>query len=602
MITQTLRNFAIISHIDHGKSTLADRLLELTGTILAKDHSRLLDSHPIEQERGITIKLAPVRMNYTLRSTTYTLNLIDTPGHVDFSYEVSRSLKACEGAILLVDAQTGIQAQTMANAQLALDNKLKIIPVVNKIDLVGAEPEKAARDLGKTFGFRPEEILFISAKTGENIEQLMEAIVLRIPPPSGDKQKPLKALVFNSFYHSHKGVVAFVRLVDGQINLTHQRPRLVLVGTKAEFAPLEIGVFEPGLSARSSLSAGEVGYVATGLKQMSLCQVGDTLTALEDFEAGTIKPLVGYQPAKPMVFLDFYPTDNQDFPFLKEALAKLQLIDASLSFKPVNSPTLGAGFRLGFLGILHAEIVQERLERDYNLDVVATAPSVEYRVKLVDTDELLTIQHPAELPEQSKIAQILEPIVTATIFTPLEYLGNIMQLCQENRGQLINQDYFGEKVKLIYYLPLVQLLSGFYNQLKSLSSGFASLDWQLYDYQAFKAARVKVLLNRESVESLVFLTPHDRAYAFARNLAQRLKQVIPRQQYEVIIQVAIGEKIIARERVAPFRKDVTAKLYGGDQTRKDKLLKKQKKGKKRLKAFGRITLSQEALQAVLANE
>jgi GTP-binding protein LepA len=598
-----IRNFAIISHIDHGKSTLADRLMELTGVIKSgSGKSRLLDSHPIEQERGITIKLAPVRMSYqdyTLNPNSYTLNLIDTPGHVDFSYEVSRSLKACEGAILLVDASTGIQAQTMANAQLALDHNLKIIPVVNKIDLDSANPQQVAVDLSETFGLDRAEILFISAKTGQGTEALLKAIVARIPAPTGDINKPFKSLVFNSFYHPYKGVIAFVRVVDGQFQPQDLTGKLVFMGTKTSFIPLEVGFFGPDLTSQNQLTAGQVGYIATGLKQMELCQVGDTIGQLNDVNQHKIKQLPGYKPAKPMVFLDFYPTDNDDFPQLKKSLGELRLVDASLTFKPVNSLSLGAGFRLGFLGILHGEIIQERLERDYDLSVVATSPSVEYKIVL-KTGESLVIQSPAEMPDQSQVEQVLEPIVKTSIFTPLDYLGNIMDLCQFARGDLVKQEFFGQKVRLIYHLPLAELLAGFYDRLKSLSSGFASLDWQFYQYQAFDAQLINVFINSRQVESLCFLVPRQKAYHFSHQLAKKLKTAISRQQYEVVIQVAIGNKIIARERLAPFRKDVTAKLYGGDQTRKDKLLKKQKKGKKRLKAIGNVDISQEALQAVLS--
>ena len=609
-----IRNFAIVSHINHGKSTLADRLLELTRTVPPSQmQPQFLDSHPIERERGITIKLAPVRMKYTLSPPLkktfsfpfFIFNLVDTPGHVDFSYEVSRSLKACEGALLLVDAQAGIQAQTMANAQLALENNLTLVPVVNKIDLKTANPQKVAADLIKTFGFKEEEIIFISAKTGQNLDQLIEAIIQRIPPPSGNPERPLRALVFNSTYHPHKGVVVYLRLFDGQITHKLLEQKFILLGTQAIFKPLEIGVFSPQPTPTTTLSAGEIGYLATGLKDINLCQIGDTLTLLSATSGfPAVTPLPGYRPPKPMVFLEFYPVDNQDFLLLKEALEKLKLSDASLSFRPVNSPVLGAGFRLGFLGVFHSEIVQERLERDFNLAVIATAPTVEYQVKLKPSKKhphgtTLLIQSPAELPDLSQVEQILEPYIKASIFTPVRFLGNVLTLCQENRGTLLSQEFFGDQVKLVYRLPLSQLLTGFFDQLKSRSSGFASLDWEFNSYQPFDAALLNVLLNRRPIPNLSFLVPRSQAYPFARRLARKLKEVIPRQQFEVAIQVAIGQKVIARERIPPLRKDVTAKLYGGDQTRKDKLLEKQKKGKKRLKAVGRITLSQEALQAVL---
>jgi GTP-binding protein LepA len=584
-----IRNFAIVSHIDHGKTTLTDRFLELTRTVPKSHfHQRFLDSNPIEQERGITIKLAPVRMSYTFEGVPYTLNLIDTPGHVDFGYEVSRSLAACEGAILLVDAVRGIQAQTLANLQQALENNLVIIPVINKIDLPNAVPEKISQQLQASLGFKPQEIIQISAKTGANVLQLIEAIIKRLPPPQGNSQKPFRALVFNSFYHPHQGVIAYIRVFDGQVKAEEE---LIFLANQAAFRAQGLGIFNPFLYPTSSLGAGEVGYLATGLKDMASCRVGDTITQVKT--SSLVKALAGYKEPKPMVFMDFYPLDNQDFIQLKTALGKLRLMDASLDFKPTSSAVLGSGFKLGFQGLLHADITRERLEREFNVDLIGTSPSVEYQVELKRDKRLISVVSPADLPDPSLIKQIKEPYIKATIFTPQEYLGRVLTLCQDFRGELQNQEYFGHQVQLSYHLPLAELLAGFFSQLKSVSSGFASLDWEFLEFRPAEVVKLTVLLNQKPIEPLSKLVIRRRAEFIAHQLAKKLKALIPRQQFELPIQVAVGGKIIARETIKSFRKDVTAKLYGGDQTRKDKLLEKQKKGKKRLKQIGQISLTPE---------
>lgn len=589
-----IRNFCVISHIDHGKTTLTDRFLELTHTQLdTKLKERILDSNPIEQERGITIKLAPVRMTYQLDATSYVLNLIDTPGHVDFSYEVSRSLAACEGVLLLVDATQGIQAQTMANAYQALEENLLIVPVINKIDLPNAEIKKTNQQLQDTFAFNSQEIITISAKTGQNLIQLIKSTIERIPAPQGNPQGPLQALVFNSFYHLHQGVIASVRLIHGQVTPQNQ---LILMSNQAKFTAEQIGYFTPSLKSTQLLSAGEVGFIATGLKDISLCKVGDTITS---FTRPAKRSLPGYQEAKPMVFMDFYPIDNQDFIKLKKSLAKLQLVDSSLTFNPVSSPVLGNGFKIGFQGLLHANIVQERLEREFDLELIATSPSVEYQVILKKTNKIISIFSPIDFPEPNLITQTKEPYTQITIFTPSKYLGGVLTLCQDFRSQLKDQQYFGQQVKLTYHMPLQELISHFFNQLKSVSSGFASLDWQFIGFQPADIVKLQVLLNHQPIEPLTVLVIRSKAQAVARTLAEKLKTIIPRQQFEVPIQIALGGKILARQTIKAVRKDVTAKLYGGDQTRKDKLLKKQKKGKKRLKQVGKITLPQEAFLSLL---
>jgi GTP-binding protein LepA len=586
-----IRNFCVISHIDHGKTTLTDRFLELTKTVSKKNlGERYLDSNPIEKERGITIKLAPVRMNYE----DYLLNLIDTPGHVDFSYEVSRSLAACEGAILLVDATQGIQAQTLANAYKAINENLVLIPVINKIDLPNAAVDQTRQALKASFGFKDEEIIAISAKTGENLIQLIKAVIERVPAPRGKNADPLQALVFNSYYDPHWGVIASVRLFNGKLL---SGDRLKFIGSNAEFAADEVGYFRPQLIATPELSVGEVGYIATGLKDISLCRVGDTISSVTT----NVPALPGYQESKPMVFMDLYPTDNDDFLRLKTALEKLSLNDSSLSYVPVNSAVLGSGFKVGFQGLLHADVVQERLEREFDLDLISTSPSVEYLIDL-RSGKTITIKSAAEFPDPSLINQIREPLIELVIFSPQEYLGAIMQLVQGRRGQLTNQEYFGHQVQLVYKLPLRELVSDFFGQLKSQSSGFASLDWRLLDYEPVDLIKLDVKLNRQDITPLAVLIVRDQAETTAKRLATKLKAVIPRQQFELPIQVALGGKILARETIKSFRKDVTVKLHAADLSRKAKLLQKQKKGKKRLKAIGKLNLPQEAFLTLMRSD
>ncbi len=533
-------------------------------------------------------------MSYQLNTQNYQLNLIDTPGHVDFSYEVSRSLKACEGAILLVDALKGIQAQTMANAYKALEANLEIIPVINKIDHPNAEITKVSKEIQETFGFNQNEIIPISAKTGENVLQLIKVIVNKIPPPKVNLKAPLKTLVFNSFYHPHKGVIAYVRLLDGQISTGNN---LLLMSNQTQFETQEIGYFSPQMKPVNTLSSGEVGYIATGLKDISLCRVGDTITTHPTSD--NLLPLPGYQEPQPMVFMDLYPVDNKDFVKLTKALEKLSLSDSSLSYSPVNSSVLGSGYKIGFQGLLHSDIVQERLEREFFLSLIVTSPSVEYKVKLKKDNQTISILSPSQFPDPTLIKVAKEPFIKMTIFTPLKFLGNVMDLCQNSRSEFISQEFFGTQVKLTYHMPLQELISDFFGSLKSASSGFASLDWNFLNYKPAHIVKLQVLLNRQPIEPLSVLVVKSKALEIAKNLSHKLKQIIPRQQFETPIQVALGGKILARETIKAFRKDVTAKLYGGDPTRRQKLLKKQKKGKKRMKQIGQVNLPQEAFLAVL---
>lgn len=587
-----LRNFCVVSHIDHGKTTLTDRFLELTKTVsVARLTDRFLDSNPIEQERGITIKLAPVRMNYALGSDNYVLNLIDTPGHVDFAYEVSRSLAACEGAILLVDATAGIQAQTLANAYKAIEQNLVLIPVINKIDLPNAEIAATGRALVDSFGFKEREIIAISAKTGANLIKLITAVIERVPPPSGSADQPLQALVFNSFYHPHWGVIASVRLFNGEVK---RGERLQFLASGAEFVAENLGHFLPQMQAAPGLASGDVGYIATGLKDISLCQVGDTLT----LAGARIPVLPGYLEPKPMVFMDLFPVNNNDFLRLKSALEKLALNDSSLRFVPVTSAVLGSGFKIGFQGLLHADVVQERLEREFALELIGTSPSVEYLVDL-RSGQTVNLTSAADLPDQTLINQIREPVIELTVFTPKIYIGAVMQLAQSRRGSLLSQQYFGSQVQLVYRLPLRELVADFFSQLKSLSSGFASLDWRFLDYQVVDLLKLEVKLNRQAVDPLAQLVVRSQVNEVAKRLAAKLKEVIPRQQFELPIQVFLGGKILARETIKSWRKDVTVKLHAADLSRKSKLLQKQKKGKKRMKQIGRVNLPQEAFLALM---
>lgn len=585
-----IRNFCIIAHINHGKSTLADRLLEATGTVSATQmKDQFLDTNPIERERGITIKLAPVKMIFQ----NHLLNLIDTPGHVDFSYEVSRSLAACEGALLVVDAVSGIQAQTLANFYLAQKQGLTLIPVINKIDLDIAQPEKVAQELISALGFKKEEIIFTSAKNGQNTPQILQAIIEKIPPPSGDSQKPLQALVFNSTYDLHQGVIIWVRLINGQIT---PQTKIKFLATHTLAKALKLGCFLPQMAPADSLSAGEVGFIATGLKDISLVQVGDTLTLAET----PAPPLPGYQPAKPMVFAGLYPVENKDLPLLAESLEKLKLTDAALSFVPESSQGLGKGFRCGFLGLLHAEVVQERLEREFAVDLIITPPTVEYQVELKDHQKI-TLQKAADLPPVHQIQKILEPTILISVFSPVEYLNPIITLCKNRRAQLLNQEHFGQQIKLTFKMPLAEMVIDFYDQLKNLSSGFASLDWQEAGFAPVEAVKLDILINQQKVDAFSRILPRATAAAEGKKLVNRLTELIPRQLFEVVIQAAIGGKILARQNIPPFRKDVTAKLYGGDRTRRMKLLEKQKKGKKRMKQIGQVQLPQKVFLEAFKN-
>lgn len=591
-----IRNFSIIAHIDHGKTTLTDRLLLLTGTINERQfRDRLMDSNPIERERGITIKLAPVRMNYTEPETReqYQLNLIDTPGHVDFSYEVSRSLAACEGVLLVVDATQGVQAQTLANYEKARAQGLKIIPVINKIDLPVADVESTTLELMETLGFDEHDMVLVSAKTGQNTSGLLKAVIEKIPsPPEQNSDQPLRALIFTSVYDTHQGVIAYVRVFEGEL----RRESLVLMQRGQKFTPPEIGIFGPDRRPVESLKAGEVGYIATGMKEVSQVQVGDTLT--QAVNLSRVEPLPGYKEPQPMVYLEFYPIDGDEFSLLQDALNKLKLHDAALQFQGTHSQALGNGFRLGFLGILHAEIVQERLEREFNLRLVATSPSVPYEIKMM-TGEIVQIHHAGELPDPSLIDEIREPLTRSVIYTPRNYLGAVMQLCEDHRAKLLEVIDVGTRVRAVYELPLSEIIVNFHDQLKSATSGFASLEYEVVEFRAVDAVKLAILVQGEEIEALSQVVVRDRAEQIGRAVTKKLKEVIPRQQFEIPLQAAIGGKIVARETVKSFRKDVTAKLYGGDHTRRTKLLDKQKRGKARMKDIGRVQLPQEAFMAVL---
>lgn len=596
----SIRNFSIIAHIDHGKTTLTDRLLLRTGTITERQFKeRLMDSNPIEQERGITIKLAPVRMQWKHPDTgeMVQLNLIDTPGHVDFSYEVSRSLAACEGVLLVVDATQGVQAQTLANYEKAQALGLKIIPVLNKIDLPVADVESVTLELMETLGFEEEDIVAVSAKTGENIDDILDTIVRRLPVAEEKNEAPLRALVFTSLYDTHQGVIAYVRVMEGEL----KKESLMLMATHQRFSPTEIGFFGPDRRPVDSLKAGEVGYIATGMKDVALVKVGDTITQAHTIHDVTALP--GYKEPQPMVYLEFYPIDGDDFVLLTDALNKLKLHDAALQYQGVHSYALGNGMRVGFLGILHAEIVQERLEREFGLEMVATSPSVPYEISVRAVGDegkhRERVNNASELPDPSIIEAIYEPMTRSTIFTPRSYLGAIMQLCEGRRGRLLEVVDVGARVRAVYEIPLAELIVNFHDALKSVSSGFASLEYEVIGYEEVDAVKLSILVQHEEIEALSQIVVRDQAESIGRAITKKLKEVIPRQQFEMPIQAAIGGRIVARETVKAFRKDVTAKLYGGDQTRKDKLLKKQKKGKARMKEIGRVSLPQEAFMAVL---
>ncbi len=593
---QHIRNFSIIAHIDHGKTTLSDRLLEMTGTISERERrEQVLDAMDLERERGITIKSKAVRMYYTARDgQTYQFNLIDTPGHVDFGFEVGRALAAGEGAILVVDASQGIEAQTLANVYLALENDLTIIPVLNKIDLPGADPDHVAMEIERVLGLPAEEVLRVSAKQGIGIDELLEAIVERIPPPHGQHDRPLRALIFDSHYDLYKGVIAYVRVVDGTLPVG---ARLRMLGTNAEAEALEVGTFRPQMTPLDRLDTGEVGYVATGLKQIGECQVGDTIT-LADAPAEIALP--GYRPAKPMVFAGLYPVDTNAYADLRDALEKLKLNDAALSFVPEKSVALGSGFRCGFLGLLHMEIVRERLEREYGLDLLITAPSVEYQV-LLSNGDVITVDNPSDMPNPGRIESIEEPIMLITIITPTRYIGSIMELVTSKRGVFETMEHLDpQRVALKYKIPLSEIVVDFYDQLKSRTQGYASLDYTLAGYQPADLVKLDILVNGQPVDALSLIVHRDSAYAQGRALVERLRKLIPRQMFEVPIQAAIGSKVIARETIRAMRKDVLAKCYGGDVTRKRKLLEKQKEGKKRMKMVGNVEIPQEAFMAVLS--
>ena len=589
-----IRNFCIIAHVDHGKSTLADRLIERTGALAARQmQDQVLDSMELERERGITIKAQAVRLQYAARSgAAYTLNLIDTPGHVDFHYEVSRSLAACEGAVLVVDATQGVEAQTLANLYLALDHNLAVVPVVNKIDLPSADVPRVRGQL-ENLGFLPAEILAVSAKEGTGVDELLEAVVSAVPPPGGDPEAPLRALVFDSAFDPYKGVIAYLRVMDGRLR-PGDRMRLWAGGRAFDVA--ELGVFRPARASVGELRAGEVGYVAAAMRNVADCRVGDTVTSAEHPAA---EPLPGYRPAKPMVFAGLYPVDSGDFGRLRESLEKLQLNDAALSFEAETSVALGFGFRCGFLGLLHMDVIQERLEREYGLDLIVTAPSVRYRITCTD-GEVLEIDNPARLPDRSVIAELAEPVVLASIFTPSEYMGSLFDLCRERRGEQRAVEYIDNtRLRLEYRLPLAEIMFDFFDQLKSRSRGYATLDYELTGYEPSDMVKVDVLVAGEPVDALSCIVHRAVAPHRGRRLIERLRDLIPRQQFEVALQAAIGGKIIARENIPPMRKDVLAKCYGGDITRKRKLLEKQKEGKKRMKAVGAVDIPQEAFMAVL---
>ena len=590
-----IRNFCIIAHIDHGKSTLADRLLEFTGAVARREMTeQLLDSMDLEREKGITIKAQAVRMRYTAQDgEEYELNLIDTPGHVDFTYEVSRSLAACEGAILVVDATQGIEAQTLANLYLALEADLAIIPVVNKIDLPSADPERVTKEIEDVIGLLRSEVVLASAKEGIGTQDVLEAVVQRVPPPKGDTEAPLRALIFDSKYDAYKGVIAYVRVMDGALK-TSDRATMMQVGSVTDV--LEVGYFSPQLTPTRELVAGEVGYVATGFKNVRDCRVGDTITlAAHPAKAA----LAGYRPAKPMVFAGIFPVEGDDYPLLRDALDRLRLNDASLVYEPENSVALGFGFRCGFLGLLHMEIIQERLEREYNLDILATAPSVEYLVTRTN-GEIISVHNPAELPPAGEIAKIEEPIMDISIFTPARYIGTLMDLVTTRRGEYREMSYIEEdRVHLNYRMPLSELIVDFYDQLKSRTQGYASLDYTFARNQEADLVKLDILVNGQPVDALSLITHHSKAQQQGRLLTERLKDLIPRQLFEVPIQAAIGSRIVARETVRAMRKNVLAKCYGGDVTRKRKLLEKQKEGKKRLKMVGNVEIPQEAFMAIL---
>lgn len=591
-----IRNFSIIAHIDHGKSTLADRILELTDTVSSREmHDQLLDSMELEQERGITIKLNAVQLLYKAKDgNEYTFHLIDTPGHVDFTYEVSRSLAACEGAVLVVDAAQGVEAQTLANVYLAIDNDLEIIPILNKIDLPNADPEKYKQEIEDVVGLDTSNIVYTSAKNGIGIEDLLEEIVKSVPAPSGDPNKPLKALIFDSYYDQYRGVMISVRIFDGEVKVGD---KIRFMASGSDYEVIELGINSPKEIKKDKLSAGEVGWISASIKNIQDIQVGDTITLTNN---PTPEPLPGYKKKKPVVFSGIYPIDSAKYNDLREALEKLQLSDSSLEFEPETSQALGFGFRCGFLGLLHMEIIQERLEREYNLELIATAPSVVYEVIKTNKEKII-VENPTKLPEPQVIEKILEPYVKANIMVPTDYVGNIMDLCQKKRGTYINMNYIDEtRVTIEYEMPLGEIVFDFFDQLKSITKGYASFDYDMIGYKENKLVKLDILINGEVVDALATIMHKDFAYSRGKVVIEKLKEIIPRQQFEVPIQAAIGNKIIARTNIKAMRKNVLAKCYGGDVSRKRKLLEKQKQGKKRMKQVGSVEIPQEAFVAVLS--
>jgi GTP-binding protein LepA len=591
-----IRNFCIIAHIDHGKSTLADRLLERTGTITEREmKEQTLDDMDLERERGITIKSHAVRMTHTTDGTDYTLNLIDTPGHVDFTYEVSRALKACEGAILLVDAAQGIEAQTISNLWLALEQDLEIIPVINKVDLPVARPDEVAQSLEDLIGEPAEDILQISAKTGEGVDEMLDMLIDRIPAPSGDPDAPLRALIFDSIYDSYRGSVVYARLFDGTLK---KGDAMKFMANQKEYDAEELGILRMGRQKVDTLTAGDVGYIIGSVKDIQDTRVGDTITLAHN---PAEEPIPGFEEVKPMVFSGIYPTDTDDFEELRSALEKLQLNDASLTYQPESSAALGFGFRVGFLGLLHMEIVQERLEREFDLDLITTVPNVEYQVEVQDQDELVLVDTPEDMPHYGDIETVYEPYVEADIITPDDYIGNIIQLCEDRRGVYGSQEWLDtETVKINYELPLAEIVFDFYDKLKSVSRGYASFDYEFTDYRESDLVKLSILINEEPADPLSTIVHRDKAYEVGRKLCKKLKDVIPKQLFEIPVQASIGRRIVARETIKARRKDVTAKCYGGDVSRKKKLLEEQKEGKKRMKQMGEIDVPQEAFLAILS--
>ena len=592
--TKNIRNFAIIAHIDHGKSTLADRLIQFCGGLSEREmKDQVLDSKDIERERGITIKAQTVRLNYKdSNSNEYQLNLIDTPGHVDFSYEVNRSLSACEGSILVVDAAQGVEAQTLANVYQAIDLNHEIIPVINKIDLPAAEPDRVCRQIEEVIGLDASDAIKVSAKTGEGIEDIFGALIERLPQPKEDTSETSKALLVDSWYDSYLGVVVLVRVIAGELS---KGQKIKMLGTNSSYTIDEVGIFTPKKVSLKAIQAGEIGYIIAGIKNVSDTQVGDTIT---DFQKPCKDALKGSRPSQPSVFCGLFPTDSGDFEDLRDSIEKLSLNDSSFQYETENSAALGFGFRCGFLGLLHLEIVRERIEREFNIDLITTAPSVIYKIHLTNGD-VIELHNPADMPEVTNIKAIEEPWIKATILVPDEYLGAVLKLCEERRGHQVDLTYAGTRAMVVYDLPLNEVVFDFYDRLKSVSSGYASFDWQLEDYKAEKLVKMSVLVNEEPVDALSIIVHADRSFNRGRTMCKKLKDLIPRHQFKIPVQAAIGGKIIARETIPPFRKDVTAKLYGGDVTRKMKLLEKQKKGKKKMREFGQVNIPQEAFISAL---